>query len=157
SMLALPVDGLTIADKVETSRALMNAGAPIDELNCVRKHLSAIKGGRLGAAVHRSLTLAISDVHGPIGDDPSLIGSGPTVADPSRFAGALQIIDRRAVVVPQSVRAHLERGAKGQEPETIKPGDPRLARATFEVIGNRQSALDGARVAAAAAGYAVEV
>jgi len=157
SMLALPVDGLTIADKVETSRALMNAGAPIDELNCVRKHLSAIKGGRLGAAVHQSLTLAISDVHGPIADDPSVIGSGPTVADASRFADALQIIDRRGAVVPKSVRAHLERGAKGQEPETLKPGDPRLSRAAFDVIANRASALDGARLAAAAAGYAVEV
>jgi glycerate 2-kinase len=157
SMLALPAGGVTLADKAETSRALMNAGAPIDELNCVRKHLSAIKGGRLGAGVYRSLTLAISDVHGPFADDPSVIGSGPTVADPSRFADALEILDNRKVVVPPSVRTHLERGANGQEKETIKPGDPRLSHATFEVIGNRRSALNGAQLAAAAAGYAVEV
>jgi len=157
SMLALPPDGLTLADKVETSRVLMNAGAPIDELNCVRKHLSAIKGGRLGASILRSLTLAISDVHVPTPDDPSVIGSGPTVADPSRFADALAVIARRRVVVPRSVREHLERGANGREPETIKPGDPRLARAAYEIIGNRSSALDGARSTAAAAGYSVVV
>src|SRR4030095_9663633 len=104
-----------------------------------------------------SLTLAISDVHGPIADDPSVIGSGPTVADPSRFADALEILDNRKVVVPPSVRTRRERGANGQEKEPIKPGDPRLSHATFEVIGNRESALNGAQLAAAAAGYAVEV
>ena len=157
SMLALPAAGVTLADKVETSRVLMNAGAPIEELNCVRKHLSAIKGGRLGATVYRSLALAISDVHGPIADDPSVIGSGLTVPDPSRFEEALEIITKREVIVPDSVRTYLRRGANRQEPETIKPGDPRLSRAGFEVIGNRKSALNGAQLAAAAAGYAVEV
>ena len=87
AMLAVPAPTLTLADKGVTSRALMNAGVPIADLNCVRKHLSAIKGGRLAAAAGRTTTLAISDVHGPVADDPSVIGSGPTVADPTTLRG----------------------------------------------------------------------
>src|SRR5262249_38269758 len=147
-----PSEGITLEDKMETGRVLMRAGASIGPLNCVRKHLSDVKGGQLGAAAGRSITLAISDVHGSIADDPSVIGSGPTVADPTTFADALAIV-RDVAGVPASVRARLERGAAGELPETIKPGDRRLAKASYAIVGNRQTALDGARQAAEARGY----
>ena len=83
AMLVAPVAGVTLDDKIATARALMRAGIAIDGLNCVRKHLSRIKGGQLAAAAARTMTLAISDVHGPVADDPSVIGSGPTVGDPT--------------------------------------------------------------------------
>jgi glycerate 2-kinase len=125
AMLAAPSAGLTLDHKVATSRALMAAGAAIDELNCVRKHLSRIKGGRLGAAAGGPVvTLALSDVHGPVPDDPSVIGSGPTVPDATSFEDALSIVRRRAVVAPPAVFAHLERGMRGEIEETVKPGDP---------------------------------
>ena len=128
SLLAVPAEGLSIEDKIITARALMHAGAPIEDLNCVRKHLSAIKGGRLAAAAGRSLTLAISDVHGAVPDDPSVIGSGPTVADPTTFADALAVVREAGIVgqIPPEVIAHLERGAD----ETPGPGDPRLAKSS---------------------------
>ena len=163
ALLVNPAPGLTIGDKLATAQALMTAGAAIDALNCVRKHLSALKGGRLGAEASRSLTLAISDVHGPIPDDPSVIGSGPTVADPTTYADALEFVrtaqqeSSRADAVPPSVVAHLERGRRGELPETIKPGDARLARAEFRIIGNRLTAVEGARRAAQRLGYAVRV
>ncbi|MFL6281333.1 MAG: glycerate kinase [Vicinamibacterales bacterium] len=156
SMLAVPANGLSLHDKMVTARALMNAGAPIAELNCVRKHLSAIKGGRLAAAAAgRTVTLAISDVHGPVADDPAVIGSGPTVADPTTYADALEIVWRTGVrgVLPAAVMAHLERG----DDESPKPGDARLRDSHYEVIGNRQLAMDGARRQAAALGYSVHV
>jgi glycerate-2-kinase len=155
SMLAVPADGLSLEDKLVTARALMNAGAAIAELNCVRKHLSAIKGGRLAAAVRRTVTLAISDVHGPIADDPAVIGSGPTVADPTTFADALSIVHRAGVrnLLPAAVVAHLERG----HDESPKPGDARLRDCYYEVIGNRQLAMDGAAQQAAALGYTVVI
>ena len=160
-MLVNPAPGLTIGDKLATAQALMTAGAAIDALNCVRKHLSALKGGRLGAEASRSLTLAISDVHGPVPDDPSVIGSGPTVADPTTYADALEFVrtaqeeSSRADAVPPAVVAHLERGRRGELPETIKPGDARLARAEFRIIGNRLTGVEGARRAAERLGYAV--
>ena len=92
-MLAAPVEGVDLDAKLETARLLMRAGAAIDELNCVRKHLSRIKGGRLAAAAGTTVTLALSDVHAPIADDPSVIGSGPTVADPTTFADAAAIVE----------------------------------------------------------------
>ena len=155
SMLAVPAAGLSLGDKMVTARALMNAGMAIAELNCVRKHLSALKGGRLAATAGRVLTLAISDVHGPIADDPAVIGSGPTVGDPTTHADALAIVRRAGVMnsVPASVRAHLERG----EDESPKPGDPRLAGSEYEVIGNRQMAMEGAARAARERGYAVHL
>ena len=154
AMLTAPVQGVLLADKIATSRALMNAGLAIDELNCVRKHLSRIKGGRLAAAARRTVTVAISDVHGPVPDDPSVIGSGPTVADPTTFADALEIVSRLSTIA-DSVRTHLQRGIAGNAEETIKPGDARLANTTYEVVGNRMSALDGARRAAESLGYRV--
>jgi hydroxypyruvate reductase len=155
SMMAVPAAALTLADKAATSRVLMNAGVPIADLNCVRKHLSAIKGGRLAAVAGRTITLAISDVHGPVADDPSSIGSGPTVADPSTRADALAIVRRAdaAQQVPPSVIAYLERG----DDETPKPGDPRLSSSSYHVIGNRHIAMEGAARAARARGYAVRI
>ena len=155
SMLAVPGPTLTLADKAATARALMNAGVAIADLNCVRKHLSAIKGGRLAAAAGRTATLAISDVHGPVADDPSAIGSGPTVGDPSTFADAVAIVRRAGVasLVPAAVLAYLERGVE----ETPKPGDPRLRSSSYRVIGNRHTAVDGAARAARARGYAVRI
>jgi glycerate 2-kinase len=156
SMLCVPSAGLTIGDKNETARLLMNAGTSIDALNCVRKHLSAIKGGRLGAAAGPSLTLAISDVHHPVEDDASVIGSGPTVSDATTFAGALEVVTGIRGI-PTAVRRHLERGAAGLLAETVKPDDPRLARAAFHVIGNRRTALAGAAGCARERGYHVIV
>lgn len=156
SMLAVPAAGLSLQDKVVTARTLMNAGAAIAELNCVRKHLSAIKGGRLAAtAPGPTVTLAISDVHGPIPDDPAVIGSGPTVGDPTSCADAIQIVQRFGVrdVLPRAVIAHLEACAD----ESPKPNDARVRDGHYEVIGNRQLAMNGAARAAAALGYAVHV
>ena len=154
-MLAVPADRLRLEDKLQTARALMNAGAAIAELNCVRKHLSAIKGGRGAVAASWTVTLAISDVHGPVADDPAVIGSGPTVADPTTYPDALDIVRRYRVreMLPPEVLAHLERGAD----ESPKPGDPGLRNSSYEVIGNRQLAMDGAARAGRQLGYAVHV
>jgi glycerate 2-kinase len=157
AMLSAPAEGVTLDDKVETSRALMSAGAAIHELNCVRKHLSRIKGGQLAAAAQRTVTLALSDVHSPIADDPAVIGSGPTVPDRTTFADALDVIRHRRIDARPSVLAHLELGARGGTPETIKTGDPRIAESVYEVIGNRTTAVDGAQRAAQALGYHVIV
>ena len=157
AMLVAPATGITLADKVDATRRLMHAGAAIHELNCVRKHLSRVKGGQLAAAAQRTITLALSDVHAPVADDPSVIGSGPTVPDETTFADALAVIARYRVTLPSAVQAHLERGARGEVDETIKPGDPRLAHATYLVVGSRQTAVEGARETAAAAGYATVV
>jgi glycerate 2-kinase len=154
SMLALPVAGVPLDDKRTAIRALMHAGRGIHDLNCVRKHLSAIKGGQLAAAAGRAVTLAISDVHHPVEDDPSVIGSGPCVPDPSTFAEALAVA-RSVAGMPASVMQHLERGAAGQINETIKAGDPRLARSEVHVIANRHTALAGAVAAAQGLGYRV--
>lgn len=156
AMLAVPAPGVTLDEKIEAGRALMRAGVAIAALNCVRKHLSAIKGGLLGAAAPRSLTLAISDVHGPVADDLSVIGSGPTCPDPTTFHDALQVA-REISGVPAAVVSRLERGALGELPETVKPGDPRLAGARHVVIGNRRTALEGAERAARALGYEVAI
>lgn len=155
SMLAVPAAGVSLADKVQTARALMHAGAEIAELNCVRKHLSAVKGGRLAAASGETITLAISDVHGPVPDDPAVIGSGPTVTDPTTCADALEIVTAYGLKasLPPAVVAHLERA----DDESPKPGDPRLARSAYHVIGNRHTAMEAARHAARALGYAVRV
>jgi glycerate 2-kinase len=155
SLLAVQAPGLSLDDKITAARALMNAGVPIADLNCVRKHLSAIKGGRLAAEAGRSVTWAISDVHGPIRDDPSVIGSGPTVGDPTTFADALAVVRASGVAsaMPAAVIRHLEMAAN----ETPAPGDPRLANASYEVIGTRQVAMEGAARAARARGYEVVV
>jgi glycerate-2-kinase len=155
AMLALPAAGLSLADKMNTARALMNAGVAIGDLNCVRKHLSGVKGGRLAAAGGETVTLSISDVHGPVADDPAVIGSGPTVADPTTCADALGIVRRAGLTesLPAPVMAHLQRA----QDESPKPGDPRLAQSTYHVIGNRRMAMDGAAQAARARGYSVRI
>jgi hydroxypyruvate reductase len=138
SLLALPALGLSLADKQAANRALVASGAAIDEINVVRKHISAIKGGRLAAACRAPLrALVVSDV---AGDDPSVIASGPTLGDPSTFADARAIVARHRITLPRAVADHLARGTD----ETPKPGDPRLARATTEVIVRPRDALDAA-------------
>lgn len=157
SLLCVPARGISMDDKTATAAALMRSGVAIDGLNCVRKHLSAIKGGRLAAAAGRSLTLAISDVHGPVADDPSVIGSGPTVGDPTIFADARAVVRQAGVAgqIPPRVSAHLEQALN--ETETPAPGDPRLASAEYRVIGSRALAMAGAARAARAVGYDVEI
>jgi len=135
----------------------MAQSADIYELNTVRKHLSAIKGGQLAAAAPGSTrTLAVSDV---VGDDLSVIASGPTVADGSTFAQALAVLDQRGgrAAFPAAVVAHLEAGVAGQVPETPAPGDPGLARAVATVIGPQRGALDDASRAARDGGFTVLV
>jgi glycerate-2-kinase len=159
SMLALPAPGVSLSDKIATASALMRAGAGIADLNAVRKHLSSIKGGRLGAAAGSAVTLAISDVHGPVEDDPAVIGSGPTAPDPSTYAQALGIVTQRFpdAGVPRAVVDHLARGARGEIEETPKPGDPRFARSEYHVIANRHTAMSGAARAAREMGLPVRV
>jgi hydroxypyruvate reductase len=148
ALLPLPAPGLTLEVKQSLGRALLASGASIGEFNCVRRHLSAIKGGRLGAACHpaRVLTLLMSDVPG---DRPTDIASGPTVADPTTCADALGILERYAIDVPAAVRELLESG-RG---ESVKPGDPRLARADVRMIATPQMALEAAAALSRSAGY----
>jgi len=148
ALLAIPGPGLSLADKQAVNKALLKSGANIAEMNCVRKHLSAIKGGRLAAAAHPAqvVTLLISDVPG---DDPSVIGSGPTVADPSTRQEALAVIRKYGIAAPDSVLRHLDDPAS----ETPKPGDPRLARCRTQIIGTPQAALRAAEAVARAAGF----
>jgi hydroxypyruvate reductase len=147
SLLPLPIEGLTLEHKQQLNRELLRSGASIGEMNCVRRHLSAIKGGRLAAACHpaRLLTLAISDVPG---DDPINIASGPTVPDPTTCAEALAIVRRYGIDLPVEVRAVLESG-RG---ESIKPGDPRLARAEIRLVATPQKSLAAAAQVAREAG-----
>jgi hydroxypyruvate reductase len=155
--MAMPADGVTLAEKQETARLLLTRGADIHQLNTVRKHLSGIKGGQLAAAtVGKVMTLAVSDV---IGDDLSMIASGPTVPDATTFEAALDVLDAHGgrASFPPAVVTRLHRGAAGELLETPKPGDERLARSMARVIGNRFTAVDGARAAAEALGYAVHV
>jgi hydroxypyruvate reductase len=147
ALLPLPAPGLTLDIKQSVNRMLLASGATISEVNCVRRHLSAIKGGRLAAACHpaRVLTLLISDVPG---DRPIDIASGPTVADPTTCADALNIVRRYGIDLPAAAREVLESG-RG---ESVKPGDPRLARATVRMIATPQMALEAAAGVARAAG-----
>jgi glycerate 2-kinase len=151
ALLVAPAPGLTLADKRAVNAALLASGASIGEMNCVRRHLSALKGGRLGALCHpaRVVTLLISDVPG---DDPRDIASGPTVADPTTCADALAIVDRYRIAVPDAVRRLLEAGA-----ESVKPGDPRLARSETRMIAAPQLALEAAARVAREAGVAAHI
>ena len=147
ALLALPAPGLSLDDKQTVSRALLKSGADIAEMNCVRKHLSALKGGRLAAAAApaRVVSLLISDVPG---DDPATIASGPTVADPTTFADARAILAKYEIAPPEAVRRHLETAAE----ETPKPGDPRLAQVDNRLIARPQASLEAMAEAARAAG-----
>jgi len=148
SLLVLPAESLTLDDKQDVNRALLKSGATIGEMNVVRRHLSAIKGGRLAAACHPAqvVTLVMSDLPG---DDPTVIASGPTVADPTTCADALDVIRRYGIDVPARVTRLLESGAG----ETVKPGDPRLARARTRMIATPQRALEAAAAVARDAGF----
>ena len=149
ALLALPAPGISLEDKQAVGRALLKSGADIGEMNCVRKHLSAIKGGRLAAAAApaRMVSLMISDVPG---DDPDVIASGPTVPDPTTVADARAILEKYGIAPPPAVAEHLARGAD----ETPKPGDPRLARSTAVLVARPQDSLEAAADAARAAGIA---
>ncbi|MGO9634680.1 MAG: glycerate kinase [Steroidobacteraceae bacterium] len=152
ALLPLPAAGLTLVLKQCISRALLSSGATVREMNCVRRHLSAIKGGRLAAACHpaRVLTLMISDVPG---DRPIDIASGPTVADPTTCADALDILRRYGIDVPDAVRELLESG-RG---ESVKPGDPRMSGGEAHIIATPQMALEAAAAVARAAGIAPHI
>ena len=152
ALLSLPVEGLDFADKQRINQQLLASGAAIGEMNCVRKHLSRIKGGRLAAACApaRVVTLTISDVPG---DDPSVIASGPTVPDASTCADALAILARYCIEVPPAIRAALEAGAL----ETPKPGDARFAGHAVHLIATPQQSLEAAAAAARAAGIEAHI
>jgi hydroxypyruvate reductase len=152
SLLALPAPGITLEDKQAVNRALLKSGATISEMNCVRRHLSDIKGGRLAALAHpaKVVTLLISDVPGDVAAD---IASGPTVADETTCADALAIIRRYGIDLPTAVRDTLESG-RG---ETVKPGDPRIAGIETQMIATPQMALEAAARVARAAGLPVYI
>jgi len=147
ALLPLPGEGITLEDKQAINRALLACGASITEMNCVRRHLSAIKGGRLAAACHpaRVVNLLISDVPG---DDPIDIASGPTVGDPTTCLDALAIVRRYGIELPAGARRLLESG----EGESVKPGDPRLANVGTRMVASPQMALEAAAAAAREAG-----
>jgi glycerate 2-kinase len=155
AMLAAPVTGVTLAEKVEATRLLLASGVPIHELNCVRKHLSDLKGGRLAmAAQGPTVTLAISDVVSPVENDPAVIGSGPTAPDGTTYAEALAIA-RGATGMPRAVLDVLKRGSLGEARETLEPDDARATSSVYRVIGSRRQAMAGASAAAKDRGYAV--
>jgi glycerate 2-kinase len=173
ALIAAPAGAVTLAHKIAISAALMRAGANIRELNTVRKHLSAIKGGRLLAATAdgvEMLSLILSDVPGNASGDSSnppssdtgydlaTIGSGPTAADPTSYTEAIGVLKRRRLWgrAPEAIRDHLERGAAGEFDETVKPGDAALARVTNVIVGDNRIAIDAAAQAATALGYRVE-
>jgi len=147
ALLAAPAVGITLAEKRAITTALLRSGASIGEMNCVRKHLSAIKGGRLAAAAWPApvLTLAISDVPG---DDPAVIASGPTVADPTTAVDALKVLDFHGIAIPDALRARLASG----ELETPKPGDPRLTKSEFRLVASPRQMLEAAAAEASRLG-----
>ena len=152
SLLTSPLPGLTLEDKQALNRALLQSGASISEMNCVRRHLSAVKGGRLAAACHpaRVVTLLLSDVPG---DQPMDIASGPTVADPSSCADALDIIRRYGVMLPAPAESILRSGLG----ESVKPGDPRLRHSEIRFIATPQMALEAAARVGREAGFPVHI
>ena len=152
ALLTLPAEGLTLADKQRINKQLLESGAHIGEMNCVRKHLSRIKGGRLAAACApaKVVTLTISDVPG---DDPAVIASGPTVPDATTCADALAILDRYRIEVPPAVRARLESG----ELETPQPGDGVFGGHATHLIATPQQSLEAAAAAARAAGIEAHI
>lgn len=142
SLLSLPASGVTMADLKDVTRQLLMCGAPIQEINTVRKHLSAIQGGRLAAECRaRILALVISDV---TGDDPTHIASGPCAPDPTTYRNALEILSKYAVAPPAGVRTHLEAGLRGAIAETPKPGDPVFERAENRVVATAHRSLEAA-------------
>jgi glycerate 2-kinase len=152
SLLSLPADGISMADLKSVTTQLLRCGAAIQEINTVRKHLSAIQGGRLAAACKAPvLALIISDV---TGDDPTHIASGPCAPDPTTFRDALEVLAKYAVSPPAPVRARLEGGAGGRIVETPKPGDPAFARVENRVVATAHRSLEAAAKTFGAAGIA---
>ena len=156
ALLPAPPAGIALADKLEVTRQLLRGAATIHELNAVRKHLSTTKGGGLLRQLRpaRVVTLALSDV---IDDDPSVIGSGPTAADPSTFADALAVLERCDVLetCPSSVRERFEAGIRGELEETPKPGDPIFTEAVYRIVGGNRTSV-GAMAAVCGKGVEVE-
>jgi len=152
SLLSLPAPGITLEDKQALNKALLASGATISEMNCIRRHVSAIKGGRLAAACYpaKVLTLLISDVPG---DDPIDIASGPTVSDPTTCDDALAIALRYGIALP----ANVERVLRSGEGETVKPGDPRLERAETRMIATPRMALEASARLGRQAGLSVHI
>lgn len=150
SLLALPVEGISIADLKATTKELLRCGAPIEEMNVVRKHISAIQGGRMAQmCLAPILALTISDV---TGDDPTHIASGPCAPDPSTFAEALGILTRYGCTIPASVKTHLTRGIKGDIDETPKAGSPVFTNVENRVIATAHQSLEAAATACRAHG-----
>ena len=152
ALWAAPVEGVTFETKQQLTKQLLKSGAPISEMNCVRKHLSQIKGGKLAAAAYpaRLLTLAISDVPG---DHPDEIGSGPTVADRSTLADARNVLSRWKITPPPEIAAALANAAN----ETLKPGDAKLANSKYEIVAAPKASIEAAAQIARAQGYRVEI
>jgi glycerate 2-kinase len=142
ALLSLPADGVSMADLKATTREMLRSGAPIQDMNTVRKHLSAIQGGRLAAASRAPvLALIVSDV---TGDDPTHIASGPCAPDPTTYQDALAVLERYSMRVPEAVRSHFSRGAKAKVPETPKPGSRIFRRVENRVIATAQASLQAA-------------
>ena len=158
ALLTAPADGLTLADKQETTRLLLAAGATIGEVNCVRKHLSALKGGRMAELIHpaTSVNLILSDV---VGDRLDTIASGLTAADPTTFADADRILRRYRLrpALPPAVRARIDAGRTGALDDTPKPGHRAFAATHNLLLGSGRAAVTAAAAAARAAGYDTHV
>lgn len=152
ALWSAPVEGVSFADKAALTKQLLKSGARISEMNCVRKHLSRIKGGRLAAAAFpaKLLTLSISDVPG---DDPDAIGSGPTVGDPTSLADAMAVLQNYNIVPPSSVLAALA----NPDNETVKPGSDALASSTYVMTATPKMSIEAAAAMARAEGYEVDI
>ncbi|WP_049926821.1 glycerate kinase type-2 family protein [Halopiger goleimassiliensis] len=152
ALLTAPAQPLSLANLRSTTEALLGSGAPIDEINAVRKHCSAIKGGRLAETLAPATVcaLVLSDV---VGDDPSVIGSGPTVPDPSTYADARAVLERYDLEVPDAVERLLTDGSTGDRPETPTADDSAFDRVTTHVVGSNRTALEAARETASERGY----
>ena len=158
ALLVAPATGLTLEDKIATTRLLLACGATIQEMNALRKHLSAVKGGQLAEHIHpaQAMTLIVSDV---VGDDLASIGSGPTVPDPSTFAECREILDRYNLSdrIPDAVRQRLNAGMEGRVPETPKPGLPLFQGLRWLILASNRHSLDAAGEASSRLGYRPEI
>jgi glycerate 2-kinase len=159
AMLAVPAGDVTIEEKAVTTALLLRAGLDIGDINIVRRHLSAIKGGQLAARAGRTITLAISDVCTPVEDDPAVIGSGPTAGDSSTFDQALAVVERAGLTeaVPAAALHHLREGAAGRRAGPVSPDDARLQGAAYWLVASRREAMRAAADVASRLGYSTMV